>query len=255
MNVGGDERFALGGKGAVITGAGGGICRAIALAFARAGARVACVDVNLVNAAETARLAGQGALALQCDVSSETATRETVERAAAAFGALHVLVNGAAMSDPTATVLDLDLAGWNAVFGVNVGGAFLMSRWIIPHLAAAGGGSIIHIASQLGTVGTPGRVAYCATKGALITMAKAMAADHAAQNIRVNTLSPGAVETDRLLRFGSMEKAREALGSKHLMKRLGQPEEIAAAALFLASDASSFMTGADLRVDGGYNAV
>ncbi|HSD43324.1 MAG TPA: SDR family oxidoreductase [Burkholderiales bacterium] len=253
--MGGDDRFALGGKDAVITGAGGGICRAIAIAFARAGARVACVDLNLKNAEETARLAGQGALALQCDVSSETATRETVERAAEAFGALHILVNGAAMSDPTATVLDLDLAGWNAVFGVNVGGAFLMSRWIIPHMAAAGGGSIIHIASQLGTVGTPGRVAYCATKGALITMAKAMAADHAAQNIRVNTLSPGGVETDRLLRFGSMERAREVLGSKHLMKRLGQPEEIAAAALFLASDASSFMTGADLRVDGGYNAI
>jgi NAD(P)-dependent dehydrogenase (short-subunit alcohol dehydrogenase family) len=255
MSAGSDDRFALDGKGAVITGAGGGICRAIAIAFARAGARVACVDLNLRNAEETARLAGQGALALQCDVSSETATRETVVRAAGAFGALHVLVNGAAMSDPTATVVDLDLAGWNAVFGVNVGGAFLMSRWIIPYMAAAGGGSIIHIASQLGTVGTAGRVAYCATKGALITMAKAMAADHAAQNIRVNTLSPGAVETDRLLRFGSMEKAREALGSKHLMKRLGQPEEIAAAALFLASDASSFMTGADLRVDGGYNAV
>ena len=88
-----------------------------------------------------------------------------------------------------------------------------------------------------------------------ITMAKAMAADHAAQNIRVNTLSPGGVETDRMLRFGSMEKAREVLGSKHLMKRLGLPQEIAQAALFLASDASSFMTGADLRVDGGYNAV
>jgi NAD(P)-dependent dehydrogenase (short-subunit alcohol dehydrogenase family) len=86
-------------------------------------------------------------------------------------------------------------------------------------------------------------------------MAKAMAADHAAQNIRVNTLSPGGTETDRMLRFGSMEKAREVLGAKHLMKRLGQPEEIAAAALFLASDASSFMTGADLRIDGGYNAV
>lgn len=255
MSMGSDDRFALGGKGAVITGAGGGICRAIAVAFAHAGARVACIDLNLANAEQTARLAGQGALALQCDVASETATREAVERAAEAFGALHVLVNGAAMSDPTATVLDLDLAGWNAVFGVNVGGAFLMSRWIIPHMAAAGGGSIIHIASQLGTVGTPGRVAYCATKGALITMAKAMAADHAAQNIRVNTLSPGGVETDRLLRFGSMEKAREVLGSKHLMKRLGLPEEIAAAALFLASNASSFMTGADLRVDGGYNAI
>jgi len=141
------------------------------------------------------------------------------------------------------------------VFAVNVGGAFLMSKWAIPHMGRAGGGSIIHIASQLGTVGTPGRVAYCATKGALITMAKAMAADHAAQGIRVNTLSPGAVETERMLRFGSMEKAREALGPKHLLNRLGQPEEIAAAALFLALDASSFMTGSDLRVDGGYNAI
>jgi NAD(P)-dependent dehydrogenase (short-subunit alcohol dehydrogenase family) len=123
-------------------------------------------------------------------------------------------------------------------------------------MAARGGGSIIHIASQLGTVGTPGRVAYCATKGALVTMAKAMASDHAAQGIRVNTLSPGAVETDRMvLRFGDMQKAREVLGPKHLMNRLGYPEEIAAAALFLASDASSFMTGSNLLVDGGYNAV
>jgi len=131
-----------------------------------------------------------------------------------------------------------------------------MSRWAIPHMAARGGGSIIHIASQLGTVGTPGRVAYCATKGALVTMAKAMASDHAAQGIRVNTLSPGAVETDRMvLRFGDMQKAREVLGPKHLMNRLGYPEEIAAAALFLASDASSFMTGSNLLVDGGYNAV
>jgi NAD(P)-dependent dehydrogenase (short-subunit alcohol dehydrogenase family) len=245
----------LNGKVAIITGAGGGICRAIAITFAKAGASVACLDLDVKKAEETARLAGESALAIRCDVSSEKETAGAVEQAVKAFGALHVLVNGAAMTDPTATVLDLDLAAWNKVFSVNVGGAFLMSRWVIPHMVAAGGGSIIHIASQLGTVGTPGRVAYCSTKGALITMAKAMAADHAAQKIRVNTLSPGGTETDRLLRFGSMEKAREILGSKHLMKRLGQPEEIAAAALFLASDASSFMTGADLRVDGGYNAV
>lgn len=250
-----DNRYALRGKAAIVTGAGGGIGRAIAIAFAQAGAKVACVDLQAETAQETAKLAGEGALAIRCDVASELETRNAVERAAKAFGALHILVNGAAMTDPTATVLDLDLAAWNRVFAVNVGGAFLMSRWVIPHMTAAGGGSIIHIASQLGTVGTAGRVAYCSTKGALITMAKAMAADHAAQRIRVNTLSPGAVETGRMLRFGSMEKARAALGPKHLLNRLGQPEEIAAAALFLASDASSFMTGADLRVDGGYNAV
>ena len=250
------DSYSLRGKAAIITGAGGGICRAISIAFAQAGARVACVDINPRNAEETARLAGQGAIAIACDVSSESDTKAAVERAAQAFGRLDILLNGAAMSDPTATVLDLDLAAWNKIFATNLGGAFLMSRWAIPHMITAGGGSIIHIASQLGTVGTPGRVAYCSTKGALITMAKAMASDHAAQNIRVNTLSPGAVETDRmLLRFGSMDKARELLGAKHLMQRLGRPEEIAQAALFLASDASSFMTGSDLRVDGGYNAV
>ncbi len=243
------DEYSLQGKAAIVTGAGGGIGLAIARTFVRAGAKVAGVDLDV------AKVAGEGLLAIACDVSSEAETRKAVEQAAQAFGALHVLVNGAAMTDPSATVLELDLAAWNRVFSVNVGGAFLMSRWTIPHLAAAGGGSIIHIASQLGTVGTPGRVAYCSTKGALITMAKAMAADHAAQRIRVNTLSPGAVETDRMLRFGSMEKAREILGPKHLLQRLGQPDEIAAAALFLASDASSFMTGADLRVDGGYNAI
>jgi len=250
-----NDHYSLKGRAAIISGAGGGIGRAISITFAEAGAKVACLDIKLKNAEETARLAGQDALAIGCDVSSESDTKGAVERAARAFGRLDILVNGAAMTDPTATVLDLDLAAWNKVFATNVGGAFLLSRWTIPHMITAGGGSIIHIASQLGTVGTPGRVAYCSTKGALLTMAKAMVADHAAQNIRVNTLSPGAVETERMLRFGSMEKAREVLGSKHLMKRLGHPQEIAQAALFLASDASSFMTGSDLRVDGGYNAI
>ena len=242
------EKYSLKGKAAIITGAAGGIGSAIARAFAEAGARVACVDLDVSKI-------DSRDLAIKCDVSSESDTQKAVEQALKAFGALHILVNGAAMTDPSATVVDLDLAAWNRVFGVNVGGAFLMSRWAIPYMAAAGGGSIIHIASQLGTVGTAGRVVYCSTKGALITMAKAMAADHAHQHIRVNTLSPGATETDRMLRFGSMEKAREVLGPKHLLNRLAQPDEIAAGALFLASDASSFMTGADLRIDGGYNAV
>ena len=244
------DKYSLEGKSAIVTGAGGGIGSAIARIFADAGARVACVDLDAKKIA-----AGSALLPIACDVSSETDTRKAVEQAVKAFGRLDVLVNGAAVTDPSATVLELDLAAWNRIFGVNVGGAFLMSRWAVPHLAAAGGGSIIHIASQLGTVGTAGRVAYCSTKGALITMAKAMAVDHAHQRIRVNTLSPGATETERMLRFGSMEKARAALGPKHLLNRLAQPDEIAAGALFLASDASSFMTGADLRIDGGYNAV
>ena len=242
-----NDKFSLQGKSAIVTGAAGGIGSAIVAAFRAAGAKVAGVDLDAAKM--------QADLAIRCDVSSESETRDAVERAAKTFGALHIVVNTAAMRDPTATVTELDLAAWNRVFAVNVGGAFLMSRFAIPHIARAGGGSIIHIASQLGTVGTSGRVVYCSTKGALITMAKAMAVDHAAQKIRVNTLSPGAVETERMLRFGSMEKAREALGPKHLLNRLAQPEEIAQAALFLACEASSFMTGANLLVDGGYNAI
>src|SRR5205807_9945358 len=158
----------------------------------------------------------------------------------AAFPAVHVLVNGAAGHDPNGSVLDLTMEQWTRVMTVNVGGAFLMSRAFLPAMIAAGNGSIIHIASQLGSVAAPRRAVYCATKGALIQLAKAMAIDHAADNIRVNTLSPGAVETDRLVRrFGDMAAARRIAGPKHLMQRLGQPDEIACAAIFLASDASS----------------
>jgi NAD(P)-dependent dehydrogenase (short-subunit alcohol dehydrogenase family) len=246
--------FSLTGKAAVVTGAGDGIGRAIAQAFAVAGARVACVDLDAVKVEATA--ASVGGLAIPCDVSSESATKAAVERAADAFGGLHVLLNGAAHADPSGTVVDYDLAMWSKVFAVNVAGAFLMSKWTVPIMAKGGGGSIIHIASQLAQVGSPGRAAYCSTKGALVQLAKCMAIDHAEQKIRVNTISPGAIETQRLVRrWGNMEDARKAIGPKHLLGRLGLPEEIAHGAVFLASDASSFMTGADLLIDGGYTAI
>jgi len=253
------EKYSLKGKSAVVTGAGNGIGRAISLAFAEAGAAVACVDLDAKAAGATAAaIADEGgrALPVHCDVASEAEVERAVKAILGEFVVVHILVNGAAGYDPNGTVLDLSLSEWNRVFAVNVGGAFLMSRAILPAMIAAGGGSIIHIASQLGSVAAPQRAAYCATKGALIQLAKAMAADHAAQNIRVNTLSPGAVETERLVkRFGNMEAARRMAGPKHLVQRLGQPEEIALAAVYLASDASSFMTGSDLLVDGGYNAI
>jgi len=247
---------ALTGKAAVVTGAGNGIGRAIATAFASAGAVVMCLDINADAAKETARMiasAGGRAQARHCDVSLESDTRAAAEATQSAFGAIHVLVNAAATDDPNGTVLDISPTDWTRVFAVNVMGAYLMSRAVLPAMVAAGGGNIIHIASQLGRVGAPARVAYCASKGAIIQLAKAMAVDHAAQNIRVNALSPGAIETRRLvLRFGDMETARRLAGPKHLLNRLGQPAEIAQAALFLASDAASFMTGADMLVDGGY---
>jgi NAD(P)-dependent dehydrogenase (short-subunit alcohol dehydrogenase family) len=243
-------------KIAIVTGAGNGIGHAIALAFASAGAAVMCLDLDHASAERTARMiagTGRRALAMQCDVSREADTRAAANAAQSGFGAIHVLVNAAATDDPNGSVLEIAPADWTRVFAVNVMGAYLMSRAVLPAMIAGGGGSIVHIASQLGRVGTPARAAYCASKGALIQLAKAMAVDHAAQNIRVNALSPGAIETQRLvLRFGDMETARRVAGPKHLLNRLGQPEEIAQAALFLASDAASFMTGADMLVDGGY---
>jgi NAD(P)-dependent dehydrogenase (short-subunit alcohol dehydrogenase family) len=246
----------LNGKSAIVTGAGNGIGRSIATTFSSAGASVMCLDIDPAAAEETAQLItrdGGRAVARRCDVSLEADTRAAAEAAQSAFGNMHVLVNAAATDDPNGTVLDITPADWARVFAVNVMGAYLMSRAVLPAMIAAGGGGIIHIASQLGRVAAPNRAAYCASKGAIIQLAKAMAVDHAAQNIRVNSLSPGAIETRRLvLRFGDMETARRVAGPKHLLNRLGQPEEIAQAALFLASDAASFMTGADMLVDGGY---
>ena len=192
---------ALIGKAAIVTGAGNGIGRAIATVFASAGAAVLCADINHAMAEDTTKViarAGGRALALRCDVSLEADTRAAAEAAQAAFGRIDILVNAAATDDPNGTVVDIEPAVWTRVFAVNVMGAYLMSRAVLPAMIAAGGGNIIHIASQLGRVAAPARAAYCASKGAIIQLAKAMAVDHAAQNIRVNSLSPGAVETQRL---------------------------------------------------------
>ncbi|HEY3911834.1 MAG TPA: SDR family oxidoreductase [Stellaceae bacterium] len=246
-------------KAALVSGAAGGIGRAISVAYAEAGAAVACCDIDLAGATETARLveaAGGRALAQHCDVSVENDTRTAAAAAQSAFGRLDILVSGAAPHDVGGTILDTDPGEWQRVLAVNLTGSFLLCRAVLPLMIAGGGGSIILIASQLGRVGSAGRAAYCATKGALIQLAKVMAIDHATQNIRVNTLSPGAVETERIVRrYGSFAAARAAIGPKHLQGRLGQPHEIAAAAVFLAGDGASFVTGSDLLVDGGYTAI
>jgi NAD(P)-dependent dehydrogenase (short-subunit alcohol dehydrogenase family) len=249
----------LAGKAALISGAGGGICRAIAAAFAGAGASVACADIDLESAKETARLveaAGGRALAQYCNVADEAEVRAVTKGANDYFGRLDILVSGAAPHDPGGPVTETPLAEWQMVVDINLTGAFLLSKAALPYMIAGGGGSIIFIASQLGRVGSAGRAAYCATKGALIQLAKVIAIDHADQKIRCNALSPGAVETQRTLRrYNSFEIANETLGAKHLTRRLGKPEELAQAAVFLASDAASFVTGSDLLVDGGYTAI
>ena len=253
-----DTTGKLAGRTALITGAGTGIGQAVAEAFAADSATVVCADISLESAQAVAAgitAAGGRALAVHCDVSDPDQARAAVESSVAETGGLQILVCNAAVLTPLATMEDLSLEDWQRAWSVNVTGAFLMCKHAIPSMRAGGGGSIILMASQMGRVAYAGQATYCATKGALLQLAKGMALDHCGDGIRVNTLSPGGVATNRLAqRFGSLETAQKEWGPMHPMGRLGEPGEIARGAVFLASDESSFMTGADLLIDGGYTA-
>lgn len=249
----GGSKGRLRGRVILVTGAGKGIGRAICLRLAEEGARVACADIAGEEAAATAAQIGETALGLTCDVTDTTSARDTVARTVAAFGSLYGLVNNAAAPSTGASVVELDEADWQREIAVSLTGAFLMSKFAVPAIAAAGGGSIVHVASQFAHVAVAGSAAYCAAKAGLVHLARVMALDHAGQQIRVNSLSPGAVATHRLVAsHGSLAQAERALAPKHPIGRIAQPEEIAAAAVFLLSADASFMTGADLLVDGGY---
>jgi NAD(P)-dependent dehydrogenase (short-subunit alcohol dehydrogenase family) len=247
----------LHGKVAIVTGAGGGIGSAICRQFAAEGAALLGVDIDagaLDRMAAAVRTAGGKVSTLTADVADEATAQAAVARARSEFGRLDVLVSNAVYDLPLAPVTGIALADWQRTMAVNLDSAFLLCKHAIPVMETGGGGSIILVASQLGSVARPGRPWYCAAKGALIQLAKAMALDHAGQHIRVNSLSPGPVETGRYLRnFDTVDAAR---ASHHtLLGRLGAPDEIAAGAVFLAGDESAFMTGADLLIDGGYTAV
>ena len=232
----------LEGKAAFVTGAGGAIGGAIARRFAVEGAAVMCVDLVTEAAERTASsisAAGGRALAHSCDVAAASEVKTAVDAAARAFSRLDVLVNTAADNEPSGTVAELDEAAWDRALAVNLTGVFLVCKYGIPKLVAAGGGSIVIIASQLGRVVVPRRPAYVTSKAALLQLGRSIALDHAKDRIRANTLSPGAIETNRLLvRYGDMAAARKALVPLHPIGRLGLPDEIANGALFLASDES-----------------
>lgn len=251
------ETGKLHGRTAIVTGGGGAIGGAIARIFGREGAAVLCADLKGENAEAVAAeitAAGGKAIGVQVDVAQPADAERVAELAAKKFGNLRILVNVAAAVTPDGTVVDLSLEDWNKALAVNLTGAFLMCKHVIPHIAAAGGGSIINIASQLGQMAVPKRSPYCTSKAALIHFSKALAIDHAGDNIRVNSLSPGAIDTPRALwRYGgNLAEARKARGPLYLTGRPGTVDEIANGALFLASDDSSFMTAADLLIDGGY---
>ena len=246
----------LTGRVALITGGGGEIGGAIARRFAQAGAAIALADIRR-DAAETMAgeitAAGGQAVAVRTNVAVAEDAERAVRHAVEAFGKLTTLVNVAAAVTPDGTVETLTLDDWNDALAVNLTGAFLMCKFSVPEIRKAGGGTIINIASQLGQIGVGGRAPYTTSKAGLIQLTKCLAIDHAADGIRANTLSPGGVDTARILRrFKSREDANRARGPSYLLGRPGRADEIAAGALFLASEESSFMTGADLLLDGGY---
>lgn len=246
------------GKRAFVTGAAHGIGRAIAEAFAREGAAVCVVDIDGEAADAVARgiaVRGNKALAIACDVADRASTRMAVDRAATELGGLNVLVCNAAVLSPKTRLHEMTEDDWETCLAVNLGGAFLVCKYGIPHLQQAGGGSVILVGSQMARVANPLQVAYCATKAALVHLAKGIALEYAADNIRANALSPGGTATSRMERqFGTLDRAQEVWGAQHPLGRLGTPEEIAHGAVFLASEESAFMTGADLLIDGGYAA-
>jgi NAD(P)-dependent dehydrogenase (short-subunit alcohol dehydrogenase family) len=245
------------GKVALITGAASGIGRATALLFAREGSAVALADVNADSgqrvADEIVRFGGR-AFYEPVDVTRATDCQRLVERAIREFGRIDILFNNAGIIR-RATVLDLSEDDWDRVMAVNVKSIYLLSREVIPHMRKAGGGTIINTASGWGLTGGAKAAVYCASKGAVVLLTKAMAIDHGPQKIRVNCICPGDTDTGMLReearQLGEENSRFLAESAKRPLGRVGTPEEIAQAALYLASDASSFVTGTALVVDGG----
>jgi len=243
----------LKGKAAIVTGGGSGIGKAIAQAFAREGARVVICGRDQGKLKQSAAEIGSGCLAIAADVGDPAAIADLVEQTMAHFKALEILVNNAAVLLP-GTAESLSDAQWEETYNVNVRGVWRLSRAALPHIRAAGGGSIINVGSVLSFLGARNRVAYAASKGAVLAMTRAMALDHANENIRINCICPGIVETELVAAFTLDEKARQQRIAAHPMGRFGQPADIAGLAVFLASDESSWITGSAFPVDGGYSA-
>lgn len=252
------HRPRLEGKIALVTGGGTGIGRATAQAFARHGASVVVAGRRsepLQEAVQAIRGAGGSVEAVTGDVGRADDAGRLVRETVATYGRIDVLVNNAGQ-ELVANLLDTTEEWWDRVLDTNLKSVYLLSREALPHMIENGGGSIVNVASQLAFVGAQNFAAYTASKGGVINLTRSMALDHALQNVRVNALCPGAIDTPLLRRqFEDQEGPQgtlEDLANLHPMKRLGRPEEIAHAAVFLASDESSFMTGSALVVDGGY---
>jgi NAD(P)-dependent dehydrogenase (short-subunit alcohol dehydrogenase family) len=242
---------------AVITGAGGGIGRACAIEFAKAGAKVVVADVNSPSAQQTVQdieAAGGVGLSVPTDVADPSAVEYLAAETLRAFGEVHVLLNNAAIQ-VNKTVEDTTVEEWNREIAVNLGGVFLCSKFFLPHLRKTRG-AIINMSSVNGFFVEPFCAGYCATKAAIIALTKAMAIDHGKEGVRVNCICPGYIDAGLAEGYFQAQPdpaaARVAAGKLHALWRIGRPEEVARVAVFLASDDASFMTGSAVVVDGGF---
>ena len=240
-------------KAAIITGGGSGIGKAIAAAFVREGASVVIAGRDVRKLEMAAGEIGESCLAVAADVSRVADAERLVAAAVERFGRIDVLVNNAGVLLP-GTAESINEADFDQTLSVNVRGLWLTSRAALPRMRAGGGGSIINIGSVLSMLGARNRVAYAASKGAVLAMTRAMALDHAAENVRVNCICPGIVETEMVASFNVDESARRQRLAMHPVGRFGQPEDVAGLAVFLASDESRWITGTAQMVDGGYSA-
>ncbi|AEV73492.1 MULTISPECIES: SDR family NAD(P)-dependent oxidoreductase [Mycolicibacterium] len=252
----------LQGKIALISGAGSGIGRAAAQQFAAEGAKVAVLDLSADAAKETADIVastGGTAIAVIANVSVAAEVNAAVEEAVAQLGAINVLYNNAGV-DSTGSIDVAEESDWDRCFNVNAKGTYLLSRAVIPHMEATGGGSIVNQGSVAALVAVPNFAAYCAAKGAVVSLTRSMAIDCAPKGIRVNAICPGTVFTplmEPMLRArggGDLEAGLAKTIAKYPIGRLGTTEDIAAVALFLSSDDSGFMTGSIVTADGGMTA-
>jgi NAD(P)-dependent dehydrogenase (short-subunit alcohol dehydrogenase family) len=248
----------LDGKVCVITGAGGGMGREAAILFTAEGAKVCVADVAIAEAEETVTLCEGEAFAFPVDVADEGQVTAMMAATAERFGGIDVLYNNAGISpDDDASILDTSVEAWQRVQDVNTKGVFLCCKHGIPYLQRRGGGSVVNVASFVAILGAAtSQISYTASKGAVVAMSRELAVQFARENIRVNALCPGPVETPLLLNiFGDNPAALERRRIHWPTGRLGKPREIVNGALFLASDESSYVTGSTFLVDGGLTAA
>jgi NAD(P)-dependent dehydrogenase (short-subunit alcohol dehydrogenase family) len=243
------------GKVAFVTGAANGIGRATALAFAREGASVVVADISEHGNQETARMveeAGGRALAVRCDVTLAEEVKAALDKAIETFGRLDFAFNNAGVEQPVKPAADLAEEEWDRIIDIDLRGVFLCMRHEIPLMLRQGGGAIVNTSSGAGVKGIAGQAAYCAAKFGIVGLTKAAALDYAKSNIRINAVCPGIIETPMMDRFsGGTQEGRERVIAQEPVGRMGKPEEIAAAVVWLCSDPAAFVVGHAMVIDGG----